>query len=98
MGELLQQPAAAPIAGRADPRQSLSVRSPDYAFDPTNQARNLNFSGRPTAWSNAFATVFGFTGVATGMSSNGQFVLHNGPSAVDYVVDLLAFLGPDFIG
>jgi len=76
----------------------LSVRSPDYAFDPAHQARNLNFSGRPTAWSNSFATVFGFTGVAAGMSSNGQFVLHNGPSAVDYVIDLLAFLGPDFIG
>ncbi len=76
----------------------MSVRSTDYAFDPATQALNLHFGGHFDAWSNSFTTVFGFTGTATGMASSGQFVLRNGPAAADYVVDILAFLGPDFTG
>ena len=75
----------------------LSCRSTDYAFDPANQAQNLHFGGNLRALSNVFLTDFGFTG-GPGLASNGQFVLHNGPSATDYVIDLLAFLGQDFIG
>jgi len=73
----------------------MSVRSTDYAFDPVNQAQNLHFGGNLRALSNAFATVFGFSGTASGMVSTGQFVLHNGPAAADYVVDLLSFLVDD---
>lgn len=75
----------------------MSVRSTDYAFDPGHQALNLNFGGHVDAWSNSFTTAFGFT-PAPGFSSNGQFVLRNGPVAADYIVDLLAFLAGDFIG
>ena len=72
----------------------LSARSTDYAFDPANQALNLHFGGRFEAWSNSFTTVFGFTGTTTGKQSSGQFILRNGPSATDYIVDLMAFLSP----
>ncbi len=75
----------------------MSCRSTDYAFDPVNQAQNLHFGGNLRAISNVFLTDFGFTG-GPGLASNGQFVLHNGPSPTDYVIDLLAFLGQDFIG
>ena len=73
----------------------MSVRSTDYAFDPVNQAQNLHFGGNLHALSNAFLTIFGFGGTASGMTSSGQFVLHNGPAAADYVIDLLSFLVDD---
>jgi len=73
----------------------MSCRSTDYAFDPTNQAQNLHFGGNLKALSNAFVTVFGLNGTASGMTTTGQFVLHNGPAPADYVVDLLSFLGDD---
>lgn len=77
----------------------MAVRSTDYAFDAAHQAINLHFGGHTVdAWSNSFVTVFGFGGTASGMSSSGQFVLRNGPAPANYVVDILAFLGPDFIG
>ena len=73
----------------------LSVRSTDYAFNPGHQALNLHFAGRVPAWSNSFVSVFGFTNVIPGMASDGRLILRNGPSATDYVIDVLAFLGPD---
>lgn len=73
----------------------MSVRSTDYPFDPANQAQNLHFGGNLRALSNAFATVFGFSGTASGMVSTGQFALRNGPAAADYVIDLLSFLVDD---
>ena len=73
----------------------LSVRSTDDAFDPVNQALNLNFGGHFRGWSNAFVVKFGFKGTAFGMTSTGQFFLRSGPAATDFVVDALAFLGPD---
>lgn len=73
----------------------LSARSTDYAFDPANQALNLHFGGNLKAISNSFVTIFGFGSVGAGGASSGQFALRNGPVATDYVVDVLAFLGPD---
>lgn len=74
----------------------MSVRSTDYAFDSTHQALNLHFGGGSVdAWSNAFVTVFGFSSAGTGGASDGKFILRNGPAAADYIVDILAFLGPD---
>lgn len=73
----------------------LSARSTDDAFDPVNQAINLNFAGHVPAWSNAFLVKFGFTGTAPGMASSGQFILRAGPVATDYVIDAMAFLLDD---
>jgi hypothetical protein len=74
----------------------MSVRSTDYPFDPANQALNLNFGGHQVdAWSNSFVTIFGLTGTVIGKTTTGQFALRNGPAPADYVVDILAFLGPD---
>ncbi len=71
----------------------LSVRPNGYPFDPVHQAINLNFGGGVHAWSNFFICQFGF-GVI-GMASDGMFIIRNGPSATDYLVDLHGFLGPD---
>jgi len=74
----------------------MSARSTDYPFDPANQALNLHFGGHQVdAWSNSFVTIFGFNGTAAGKTTTGQFALRNGPAPADYVVDILAFLGPD---
>jgi len=74
----------------------MSIRSTDFAFDPPHQGINLNFSGPPRAWSNWFICQFGFTFTpGPDIVSNGQFIIRNGPSHADYVVDLHGFLTGD---
>ena len=74
----------------------MSVRSTDFPFDPPHQGINLNFSGPPRAWSNWFICQFGFTfEPAPDIVSNGQFIICNGPSPADYVVDLHGFMTGD---
>jgi hypothetical protein len=74
----------------------MSIRSTDFAFDPAHQGINLNFSGAPRAWSNWFICQFGFTFTpGPDIVSNGQFIIRNGPSHADYVVDLHGFLTGD---
>ncbi len=74
----------------------MSVRSTDFPFDPPHQGINLNFSGPPHAWSNWFICQFGFTfEPGQDIVSNGQFIIRNGPSHADYVVDLHGFLTGD---
>lgn len=74
----------------------LAARSTDFPFDPVHEGINLNFSGPGRAWSNWFICQFGFTFTpGPDIVSNGQFILRNGPSHTDYVVDLHGFLTGD---
>ena len=96
LGSDLQEMVGNLTARRWKGQGWMSARSTDYPFDPANQALNLHFGGHQVdAWSNSFVTIFGFTGTAAGKTTTGQFALRNGPAPADYVVDILAFLGPD---
>jgi hypothetical protein len=72
----------------------LSARPFDEPFVPASQALNLHFGGHTVdAWSNFFITTFGFDN--PGHTSDGKFIIRNGPSAVDYLVDIFGFMNID---
>jgi hypothetical protein len=74
----------------------MSIRPTAFPYDPAHQAINLNFGGgQVKAWSNFFICQFSFDNIPAGGRSDGRFILRNGPTAADYLIDLLGFLGPD---
>lgn len=73
----------------------MSIRPTGFPFDPAHQAINLHFGGQFRGWSNFFICQFSFDNVPQGGQSSGAFILHNGPVAADYLIDLHGFLGPD---
>jgi len=74
----------------------MAVGSTDFALDPVHEGINLIFSGVPRAWSNWFICQFELTfEPGQDIVSNGQFIIRNGPSHADYVVDLHGFLTGD---
>jgi len=71
----------------------LTARPSGTPFQPGTQAIDLHFGGKVAAWTNFFMTVFGFDN--PGHTSDGMFIIRNGPIATDWEVDLLGFLNID---
>ncbi len=71
----------------------MSVRPNGMPFVVGSQAINLNFAGHLRAWSNFFMCQFGFDN--PGHTSDGKFIIRNGPVAADYLVDLHGFMNID---
>jgi hypothetical protein len=72
----------------------MSIRPSGYPFDAAHQAINLHFGAKFVGWSNFFICQFGFDNIPQGGRSSGQIIIHNGPVAADYLVDLHGFLAP----
>jgi hypothetical protein len=70
----------------------LAVRPDDVAFSGVS---NLNFWGSGPAWANMFICRFGTTGIPPLKVSDGKFIVRSGAATTNFIVDLLAFLGPD---
>jgi hypothetical protein len=70
----------------------MSVRPNGQPFVAGSQAINLHFGGHVQAWSNFFVCQFGFPG---GSTSDGKFIIRNGPVPADYLVDLHGFMNID---
>jgi len=71
----------------------MSVRPFGMPFVVGSQAINLNFAGHFKAWSNFFMCQFGFDN--PGHTSDGKFIIRNGPVPADYLVDLHGFMNID---
>ena len=71
----------------------MSVRPNGMPFVAGSQAINLHFGGKVEAWSNFFICQFGFG--QTGQTSDGMFIIRNGPIPADYLVDLHGFMNID---
>jgi hypothetical protein len=71
----------------------MSVRPNGMPFVVGSQAINLNFGGHFQAWSNWFICPFGFDN--PGHTSDGMFIIRNGPAPADYLVDLHGFMDID---
>ena len=71
----------------------LTARPSGTLFQAGTQAIDLHFGGKVAAWTNFFMTVFGFDN--PGHTSDGMFIIRNGPIPTDYEVDLLGFLNID---
>ena len=70
----------------------LAVRPDDVAFSGVS---NLNFWGSGPAWANMFICRFGTTSIPATKVSNGKIKVRSGGASTNFIVDLLAFLGPD---
>lgn len=71
----------------------LTARPNGAPFQAGTQAIDLHFGGQVAAWTNFFISAFGFGEV--GQTSDGKFIVRNGPIPTDYEVDLLGFLNID---
>ena len=74
----------------------LSIRAQGTTA-PSPPVSNVNFSGTLSAFPNFVITAFGASTVL-GMPTNGKITVHcGGPAslAVDVIIDLFAYLGPD---
>ncbi len=71
----------------------LSARPNGMPFVAGSQAINLHFGGKFDAWSNFFVCQFGLDN--PGHTSDGMFIVRNGPIPTDYLVDLHGFMDID---
>jgi hypothetical protein len=71
----------------------MSARPFGMPFVAGSQAINLYFGGHFHAWTNFFMCQFGFDN--PGHTSDGKFIIRNGPAPADYLVELFGFMNID---